>query len=279
MVMVLGTCVFVMPPDVEGQILPEIDVVTGPPVVLDVSPSGTGLGQNTVIISNSAYDASVRVKVTITAPGYYVSPEQVTITIPPNSEKTIYVAVAAMQRTPYKQGNAQVHAEVTHANGCPFSGVDADGGFMILSKPYGKVILQSEKPFQKVGPGKDYPFQVKVLNNGNSMDTFVIEVLNKEKLNERGFSISLSSTTTKNIERSSYDVVTVLIQTPREFGWKNEYTMLEIKATSEVEKQTSEYSIVVWVYGFGVSGFEPIYSILAIVCVAAFVVKRTRNNS
>jgi hypothetical protein len=186
------------------------------------------------------------------------------------------VAVAAILRTPYKQASATVFAEVTHVNGAPASGVsEAQAGFFVLSKPYGKVILQSDKPFQKVSPGKEYPFKIKVVNNGNAVDTFSIEITNKERLQKDGFSISLSSTTTANTDPQGFDTITVQVQTPREFGWKNDYFNLEIRAVSDVDKtEDAKYSITTWVYGFGIAGFEPIYSIFALAMIGAFFAKK-----
>lgn len=279
-VLMLGSILMLyVPPEVDAQLVPEIDVVAGDSIVLDVSPRGTGLGQTTVTVSNSAVDASVRVRLTIDVPGYQVSPQFATLTIGPSSSKTIPVAVAAILRTPYKQAGANVFAEVTHVNGMPANGVsEAQAGFFVLSEPYGKVILQSDRPFQKVSPGKEYPFKIKVVNNGNAVDTFSIEVTNKDKLQDKGFSLSLSSTTTKNTDPQAYDIITIQIQTPREFGWKNDYHNLDIKAISEIEGQKTEYSLTIWVYGFGVYGFEPLYSIFALALIGAFMAKKREEK-
>lgn len=269
-----------VPQEAEGQAIPEIDAVVNPAqVILDVSPRGTGIGQTSVTISNSAIDASVRVSVVIEAAGYQVSPQFATITVNPQSSKTIPIAIAAILRTSYRIVSATVFAEVTHANGVPVSGVsEAQAGFIVQSEPYGKVILQSEKPFQKVGPGKEYPFKIKVVNNGNSQDTFTIDVLNKQKLQDKGFSISLSSTTTKDVDPQAYDLITIQMQTPREWGWKNDYFNLDIRATSDVEtNQKSEYSLTIWVYGFGIAGFEPLYSIFALAMIASFMAKKKKK--
>ena len=267
-----------VPPEAEAQIVPEISVVAGGSVTLDVSPRGTGLGQTTVTVTNSAATSSVRVRITIDAPGYSVSPQFSTITVGPAATVTLPVAVAALLRTPYKQAAASVFAEVTHVNGAPANGVsEAQAGFFVLSEPYGKVILQSDKPFQKVSPGKEYPFKIKVVNNGNGVDQFSIEITNKDKLQDSGFSISLSSTTTKNTDPQSFDTITVQVQTPREFGWRNDYHNLDIRATSEVEGQKSEYSLTIWVYGFGVAGFEPLYSVFALAMIAAFLAKKRED--
>jgi hypothetical protein len=269
-----------IPLEAEGQAIPEIDAVVNPAqVTLDVSPRGTGIGQTSVTISNSAIDASVRVQVRVEAAGYQVSPAFATITVNPQSSKTIPIAVAAILRTSYRVVGATVFAEVTAVNGVPTSGVsEAQAGFIVQSEPYGKVILQSDKPFQKVSPGKEYPFKIKVVNNGNAQDTFVLDVLNKQKLQDKGFSISLSSTTTKNVDPQGYDLITIQMQTPREFGWKNDYFNLDIKATSDVDTaQKSEYSLTIWVYGFGVAGFEPLYSIFALAMIASFMAKKKQK--
>lgn len=271
--------VFILPDEASAQGLPEISIVPGPSVVLDVSPSGTGIGQTSVTVYNSAYDASVTVRMTIIASGYMISPQTSTFTIPPNSERMIPVTVATQLRTTYRQATADIHAEVTHANNVPYSGADADAGFLILSQPYAKVILQSDKPFQKVSPGNEYPFKLKVFNNGNAVDMFSIEVLNKDKLHDHGFSISLSSSTTKNTDPSGFDTITIQVQSPRDIGWKNEYYTLDVRALSEIESQSSEYTITIWVYGFGVSGFEPVLSVIALAVVATIIAKGRKHQA
>ena len=269
-----------VPPEAEAQLVPDISAnMNDASVTLDVSPRGTGLGSTSVTIFNSALDATVKVEVRIELPGFTVSPQFATVSIPPNSDKTIGIAVAAILRTSYKQVNANVFAEVTQVNGIPADGIStAQTGFIVLSEPYGKVILQSDRPFQKVSPGKEYPFKIKVLNNGNAVDTFAIEITNKDKLQDNGFSISLSTTTTQDTEPQAYSQITVQIQTPREFGWKNDYYNLDVRATSELENQKSDYSLTIWVYGFGVAGFEPLYSIVAIALIGAFMAKKKNEK-
>lgn len=273
--------VLCVPQEAEAQqAIPEISAVVNPAfVLLDVSPRGTGLGQTTATITNSGAQP-VRVRVVIDAPGYQVSPQFATITVNPSSSQNLPIAIAATLRTPYRQAAATVFAEVTHVGGVPFTGVsEAQAGFLVQSVPYGKVILQSDKPFQKVSPGKEYPFRVRVVNNGNSLDSFQIEVTNSEELQKKGFSISLSSTTTKNIDPTAYDLITIQMQTPREFGWKNEYYNLAVRAVSEIDAtQRSDYTVTIWVYGFGVAGFEPLYSIFALAIIASVMARRKRQE-
>ncbi len=278
-VLMLGSILILyVPPTAEAQAIPEITVVpTDPTITLDVSPRGTGLGFTTLTVINAGA-SSVRVRVQTNVPGYQVSPAVAVVNVPGSSEIPLPVAVATMLRGGYKVVASTVHAEVTHVSGAPINGVsEADTSFLVQSEPYGKVILRSEKPFQKVGPGKEYPFKIQVVNNGNSLDTFSIEVTNKDKLQDKGFSISLSSTTTKDTEPQAYDNVIILMQTPREWGWKNDYYNLEIKATSDVEG-SGVYSVTVWVYGFGVYGFEPLYSIFALALIGAFMAKKREQK-
>ena len=277
--LVLGGTVMVFgAAEVEAQVAPDIDVIAGETVLLDVSPRGTGLGETTVTVVNHALDGTARVRVTIDAPGYQISPQSITVSIPPSSERIITVVVASPLRTPYRTMVAQVHAVQTHFNGCPIPySCEASTAFFIMTEPYGNVILQSDQPFQRLGPGKEYPFKLKVMNSGNAVDTFTVDVTNKDELRDKGFTISLSSTSTRDTEPHAYDSIMIQVRTPREFGWKNEYFNLEMKATSEVEGRSSDYSIIIWVYGFGVTGFEPIYSIIALGVVGALIMRKQRE--
>ena len=173
----------IVPPAVEAQATPDFRIEVNPgDIKLDVSPRGTGVGTTQVTVT-SASAHTITVEVTITLAGYIVSPLISTVTIAPGDSATINVAVAALVRTPYKVGQGLVHGEVTRIDGLAVNtGYTADTGFIVTSKPYGKVILQSEKPFQKVSPGKEYPFQIKVQNNGNALDSYSLEIINKKEL-------------------------------------------------------------------------------------------------
>ena len=201
-----------------------------------------------------------------------------TVTIAPGDSATINVAVAALVRTPYKVGQGLVHGEVTRVDGIAIkTGYTADTGFIVTSKPYGKVILQSEKPFQKVSPGKEYPFQIKVQNNGNALDSYSLEIINKKELQDDGFSIVLSTTETKNVDMGGHDTIIIQVQTPRD-TWKNDYFTIDIKATSDVTPaETTQYSITVWVWGFYIPGFEIAFSIISLAVVGTFLAQRKQK--
>ncbi|MCK4613548.1 MAG: hypothetical protein KAU14_01995 [Thermoplasmata archaeon] len=253
-----------------------LEVTGNNPVEVDVSPRGTGIGTTEVTVtSQSAH--TITVDVTIDLAGYIVSPVRSTITLGPDASAIISVSVAALLRSPYRVGTGNVHGEVIRVDGVPVSGYTADTGFSATSKSYGKVILGSDKPFEKVKPGKEYPFKIKVENNGNAVDNYDLEITNKDKLEDKGFSITLSRTTTKDIGQGEYELITIRVQTPRKF-WRNEYYTIDIKAISDVDPtEKSEYSITVWVWGAYVPGFEIAFSIIALALVGTFMARRRQD--
>ena len=44
-----------------------------------------------------------------------------------------------------------------------------------------------------------------------------------------------------------------------------------------VEGRSSDYSVIIWVNGFGVAGFEPLYSIIALGVVGALIMRKRQE--
>lgn len=277
--MLSSTLLTIVPPQVEGQsVTPDFTLEVSPgSITLDVSPRGTGVGVTTVTVTSQSTH-TITVQVTINLPGYTVSPPVSTITLGPGASSTINVAVAALLRTPYKQSQGAIHGEVIRVDGVAVSaGYSADTGFIVTSLSYGKVILESDKPFQKVQPGKEYPFKIKVKNNGNAIDTYAMSITNKDKLQDKGFSITLSATRTTDVPMGDFVTITINIQTPRKF-WRNEYYNIDIMGTSDVDPdEKTEYSITVWVFGVYVPGFEIAFSIISLAIMSAFMAQRRKR--
>jgi uncharacterized membrane protein len=277
--MLSSLLVLYVPPEAEAQSpTPDFTLEVAPgSITLDVSPRGTGVGTTVVTVkSQSAH--TITVEVNINVPGYQVSPTRSTITVGSLQSTTINVAVAALLRTPYRQSQGEVHGTVTHVDGAPVSaGYEQNTGFFVTSKLYGKVILSSAKPFRKVSPGKEYPFKVDVVNNGNGVDQYILEIVNKDKLQDKGFSITLSSTKTQDVPQGGKDIITIQVQTPRK-TWRNEYYTIDVKATSDVDpSETTEYSLTVWVWGFYVPGFELTFTLISLAIVGAFMAKKKQS--
>jgi len=268
-----------VPPEAEAQVTPDFSlVVSNPSVILDVSPAGTGLGTTSVQVTSSSIHV-ITVQVRVDVAGFVVSPQVSDVTLASGASVDIGIVIGSNLRSPYQIKNGIVNGRVTRIDGIAVdAGYEQNTGLLVQSRPYGKVILSSDKPFQKVSPGKEYPFKVKVQNNGNSPDSFTVELTNAEKLQDKGFSITLSTTKTADIDQSGVQTVTIQVQTPREFGWKNDYYNLEIRAISDVDKgEDAKYSITTWVYGFGIAGFEPLYSIFALAMIGAFFAKKKND--
>ncbi len=176
---VLGSIMMALTfPEAEAQIIPEIDAMVEGPVYIDTSPRGSGLGMTNVTIFNTAIHTTVRVLVTIDVEGYQVSPQSAIISVGPSSSKSFPVAVAPSHRTPYHASLGEVYARMTRVSGVPIHcASEATAGFMILTKPQGGVILQSDTLFQKISPGGEFSFDFKAVNTGNSQDTFAFEVV------------------------------------------------------------------------------------------------------
>ena len=254
---------------------PEITVELSETILLvDVSPTGTGIAQTLAILKNdSPHQVSATIDVDIE--GYLSSPNSVSISMPPGSERIYPVTIAAELRSAYKVEGGIVRVTVKSVNFIPLDDFFIhEASFVVRTGEYVRLVLDTDMPMVKQWPGKTTKVKVNILNEGNIADEVRLEVSNREDLYKEGFSIALESSGSLLIQPRDSERMTVHVTTPQSI-WKNEYYTVDIRVYLAYEtNQRFDYSVTFWVYGVYVSGFDPVPAVIAMFVVAAFIAKR-----
>ena len=209
-----------------------------------------------------------------------MSPSAVSVTLAAGASITVPVCAVAATRSNYKIVQVTALASGRESN-TQQGQVNKNGGFTVSIQQYARLSIRADQPFQKVGPGKQFPISFTVINYGNYVDTILIEVLNQEDLEEAGFIVALSQPQIE-IDSQGEMVVMISLQTPRGtvIGWFNEYHTVIMKASTTLAGETEARSVTstLWVRGVFVPGFESAFSLLALAFVAITLARVKRDD-
>lgn len=157
--------------------------------------------------------------------------------------------------------------------------VPATAQAIVTVKPYFRLMLESDNPYREIWPGSQTMFTFKLWNMGNAIDSYDIEITNLKDLADRGWTVTLSSTSVSKIPQNQYKNVKISAQSPRFWTlYKSEPTVIMIKAKSqnaEAENLVVQQSFALYVYekGWYIPGFDPMLLIIGLV-VAIVIYKR-----
>lgn len=225
----------------QGQITPEIDVVTNGSITLDVSPRGTSLGIASVTIStSSSVDSCVRV--TIEAPGYtfgYVNEHL----IPAFGSTTFFVGTVALKGSPYRVTAATVFAEVIEVAGIPFTGAsDAQAGFVLLVSPYSLPMVTMENGYTEIKKDKPVNVDISVQNGGNALDEFEFWTLNRHRLEDDGMNLSADP---ESILLNASERKTVSLTMTQVEDVEDEVFFLDLRVISLIDDEKAESTLLI----------------------------------
>ncbi len=278
--LLLGSALLVFTPGVEAQTAPiSFDMqVTDATVKLDVRPGADGIGCTQLDVTNTG-TTTIDVQLTMIASGVVISPSGLTVTLNPGETRNIPVCALALTRSSYK--NVQVRID---GNGKETStqlgNVNKNTGFVAQITQFSRLSVRTETPFSQVRPGKQLPLQFTVKNDGNYVDDIAISVINQDKLEDNGFSISLANTLV-NVDSQGEQPFTVGLQMPRGtlIGWFDEYhtVTVEVRTTLQGSTESRVMSATIWVRGVFLPGFDPIFTIMALGIVATALSRRSRD--
>jgi len=241
--LIMGVFLVPLAENTQGQITPEIDVVTGSGIYLDVSPLTDDFshGITTVTISSTT-SVDICVKVTIDAPGFifgYVNEHLV----PPMSSTTFFVGTAALKGSAYRQTAANVFVEVIEVAGIPFTGTsEAQAGFFLLRSPYSLPMVTSETGYVQVEKNKPVNVEISVRNGGNAVDEFEFWTLNRHSLQHHGINLSADPEPI-TLDPSDSRTVSILIEQVEDV--EDEGFILDFRATSGIDDERSECTILI----------------------------------
>ena len=190
--LVLGSSLFIFSPQAEAQTTPVAFSMTfeDAAVRLDVRPGASGVGCTALTVSNEGA-ANIDVDVQISGGGVTISPSAISVTLAAGASITVPVCAIANVRAAYKNvdvaATGQGSETTTHLN--PQTKY---AGFTAQIEQYARLSIRADQPFQRVGPGKEFPLSFTVINYGNHIDTILVEVVNQEALEDAGFIVALS---------------------------------------------------------------------------------------
>ena len=279
--LVLGSSLFIFSPQAEAQTAPVAFSMTfaDAAVKLDVRPGASGVGCTAMLIENQGI-ANIDVNVVITGGGVTISPSTISVTLASGGSITVPVCAIANVRAAYKnvdvQATGQGSETTTHLN--PQTKY---AGFTAQIEQYARLSIRADQPFQRVGPGKEFPLSFTVINYGNHIDTILVEVINQEALEDAGFIVALSQPQVE-IDSQGEMQIPLQVRTPRGtvVGWFNEYHTVIVKASTTLAGETEARSITstLWVRGVFMPGFETAFSLLALAFVAMTLARVKRDD-
>ncbi len=199
------------------------------------------------------------------------------------SLKTFEAVVRVPNFTSFQtQGQLTVSGTVQTIPGSPvlYNIQPTDG--IITIQPYYMVTVSCDEPYIEINPGDPLVFNLKIKNDGNAQERMKIEIPNLDKLAEEDWVVSTGARTIM-LEEGKEDIVKISVTSPQDWTlYRNRVSKVDIKVTAEtsteegLSPEIQEYSLFIRDKGIYIPGFEPLFAILALVCVVA-VFRRKRE--
>lgn len=240
---------------------------------------------NCKVVNPNAY--AERIQIQVSADGLVVAAPG-TISLGPGAESEFQVTVRADQRMTMSGRNLMVTATVVEANGAPPPNIAESQVQMIINiLQFSRLQVEAEEPFLQLPPKTDHNFEFKVYNQGNWADKFAVGVTDesRDKLEENGFQISIPLVAVEIEGMAAPTKVRVLVRTPKNQGWTDEYFTLEFEAISEFScrYETSGCNsmaqmVTIYVRGVYLPGFELIPSLAMLGMAAAVIARRNMDE-
>ena len=290
-ILLASTLVIATPAAAQTVSVPAVDLQCLSPnpsgaVDVPVYPGATLTGfANCRVVNPNAY--AERIQIQVSADGLVVAAPG-TISRGPGAESEFQTTVRADQRMTMSGRNLIVTATVVEANGAPPPNIAESQIQMIINiLQFSRLQVEAEEPFLQLSPKTDHNFEFKVYNQGNWADKFAVGITDKsrDKLEDKGFQISIPLV---SVEINSMDAPTkvrVLVRTPKNQGWTDEYHTLEFTATSEFScrYETSGCNsmtqmVTIYVRGVYLPGFELIPSLAMLGMAAAVIARRNMED-
>ena len=251
-------------------------------VDVPVYPGATLTGfANCKVTNTNAY--AERIQIQVSADGLVVAAPG-TISLGPGATSEFQTTVRADQRMTMAGFNLIVTATVVEANGAPPPNIAESQVQMIINiLQFSRLQVEAEEPFLQLPPKTDHTFEFKVFNQGNWNDKFKVGVTEKtrDKLEDDGFQISIPLVSVEIEQGGVPTKVRILVRTPKNQGWTDEYHTLAFAAISDFSCRYElsgcnyeEQMITIYVRGVYLPGFELIPSLAMLGMAAAVIARR-----
>ena len=287
-----STLVIATPAAAQGGVtVPAVDLQCLSPnpsgaIDVPVYPGATLTGFANCKVSNpNAYVERISIEVdagtlVVAAPG--------TITLGAGGESEFQATVRADQRMTMSGRTLEVTARVVEANGVPPPNTAESKVQMIINiLQFSRLQVEATQPFLQLSPKTDHNFEFKVYNQGNWADKFIVGVTedSRDKLEEKGFQISIPLVSLEILGGDEPQNVRIMVRTPKNQGWTDEYHTLEFVAISEFSCRyeltgcnSMSQMITIYVRGVYLPGFELIPSLAMLGMAAAVIARRNMEE-
>ena len=255
-------------------------------VDVPVYPGATLTGFANCKVTNPNQYAE-RIDIEVSADGLVVAAPG-TISLGGGQESEFQTTVRADQRMTMSGRNLKVTATVIEANGVPPPTVtDSEVQMIINILQFSRLQVEATEPFLQLSPKTDHNFEFKVYNQGNWADKFAVGVTedSRDKLEDKGFQISIPLVSVEIESMGDPMQVRVLVRTPKNQGWTDEYHTLEFEAISEFSCRyevsgcnSMSQMITIYVRGVYLPGFELIPSLAMLGMAAAVLARRNLDE-
>ena len=255
-------------------------------VDVPVYPGATLTGFANCKVTNPNVYAE-RIQIQVDAEGLVVAAPG-TISLGPGGESEFQATVRADQRMTMSGRNLRVTATVVEANGVPPATLAESQTSMIINiLQFSRLQVEATEPFLQLSPKTDHNFEFKVYNQGNWADKFKVGVTDdsRDKLEESGFQISIPLVSVEIDGMAAPMKVRVLVRTPKNQGWTDEYHTLEFEAISDFSCRyetsgcnSQSQMVTIYVRGVYLPGFELIPSLAMLGMAAAVIARRNMDD-
>lgn len=197
-----------------------------------------------------------------------------------NFALSVQVPVETSQKT---QGQLSISGRWRYSPGTLGGTVDPATAIIVI-KQYYQFSVGCDKPYVRISPGSSLGFKLRLINEGNSADRLVVEVLNLDRLASQGWTIQLSQDKFQVPEKQE-KVLTVSVTTPvKWYLWKNGVDTLRLRITSAQAESLgdisdiADYSLYIRQRGFSIPGYEPVLAIMALTIMATMLFSFARRK-
>jgi len=268
----------------QAQSTPMIELVCDTEIKIDVYPGASRTGYTKCTASNpTSYIETVRI--TVSSDGLAYSSPGI-LTVGANDQSEFTVTVRGESRMEEQTRTVKISGTVTKANGLDNPTQDTvETSTMVVVNQFSRLQVEATEPFLQLQPKTDHPFEFKVYNQGNQLDKFRVGIddESREDLEDAGFQISMPLVSVEIDSMAEPTKVRVLVRTPKNQGWTDEYHTLNFIAVSDFscrhETTGCNYEsqmITIYVRGVYLPGFEMIPT-LSMVALAFAVAMRRQN--
>lgn len=272
---------------VQAQVSPFAAVsITCAPASLDiaVNPGSTYTAFTTCTVTNpTAWTEKVEIQVQASGltPGYPGS-----IYIGSGAETDVQIVLRAQPYMPMVSLQVSVTGTVTELNSAPPPNTATSTSSLIANvQQYSLIQVEAVEPFVQLLPKTDKIFEFKVYNLGNQIDFIKVGITDnsRQQLDNAGFTTNLPTVKPQIENTPTGQNVRVMIRTPKEQGWADDYYTLDFYAESEFACANGACNresqmITIYVRGFYLPGFEMIPTVSMLALAAAIAGRNMIRN-